>query len=468
MLIGTRRLSKLSRDPYNSLITAIEPRPAAGSGPLTGLRYVAKDNICTKDVRTTCGSRILSDYRPPFSASVVSQLEDAGLVLVGKASMDEFGMGLSTMFSHYGATLNPRYAEKRISGGSSGGSAAAVAAGFADFALGTDTGGSVRQPASYCGIVGFKPSYGRVSRYGVVAYAQGLDCVGVFAPDVSTIRKVYRTLDTHDPKDITSMSLEVRGAVRAFLRSRPKERHLRIGIPREFLLTEVHDETLAQVEAVLHKLQALGHTVVATSIPSITRLLSAYYTLATVDAASNMSRFDGIRYGAGVRRSRADALVSGDTLLRKNRTAGLGAEVQRRLILGNYTLSADSGDIFYRANRLRAKVVEEFNQVFSMPNYLTSGSGTAYGCDILVGPTVAGRAPLMEEYAHQVQRNFLNEYLNDVYTVPASLAGLPAVTVPCENRDFGVQVIGQYGDDETVLAVAELICPKEIQTGPRR
>ena len=142
--------------------------------------------------------------------------------------------------------------------------------------------------------------------------------------------------------------------------------------------------------------------------------------------------------------------------------------MQRRLILGNYTLSADSGDIFYRANRLRAKVVEEFNQVFSMPNYLTSGSGTAYGCDILVGPTVVARAPLMEEYAHQVQRNFLNEYLNDVYTVPASLAGLPAVTVPCENRDFGVQVIGQYGDDETVLAVAELICPKEIQTGPRR
>lgn len=457
------------------------PRPQPGlSGKLAGLTYVAKDNICTKDLPTTCASKILSNYTPPFSATVIDQLDAAGLVCVGKGNLDEFGMGLSTMFSHFGASINPRYKEQRICGGSSGGSAAAVAGGIADFALGTDTGGSVRQPASYCGIVGFKPSYGRISRYGVVAYGQGFDCVGILAHDVHTTKKVYETLDVYDEKDITSMSIQIREKTKlkgdVVTTSEcsessggsdlsvdngggKRQRRLRIGIPKEFLLTEVHEETTAEVESILHKLVKLGHSVYSVSIPSMGRLLSAYYTLATVEAASNMSRFDGIRYGNSVNSldSLGSELVSSDALIRKNRSDGLGTEVQRRLILGNYTLSAESGDNFYKATRIRRRLVNEFNDVFSMPNYLTALPPPEHGCDVLIGPSASGMAPLMDEYKDEVRRNFLNEYINDVYTVPASMAGLPAISVPCKNKDYGIQVIGQYGDDETVLDVAELI-----------
>lgn len=457
-----RRLSSATHDPYNCLISKVLPPPQPlSSGKLAGLSYVAKDNICTKNLPTTCASKILSNYTPPFSATVIDQLDAAGLVLIGKGNLDEFGMGLSTMFSHFGASINPRYKEQRICGGSSGGSAASVAGGLADFALGTDTGGSVRQPASYCGIVGFKPSYGRISRYGVVAYGQGFDCVGILAHDVSTTRKVYETLDVYDEKDITSMSTNLRKKVLKHYSDRSSsekgpERKLHVGIPKEFLLTEVHEETTAQLEAILHKLVGLGHSVYAVSIPSMGRLLSAYYTLATVEAASNMSRFDGIRYGKSVKAD-VNSLVSSDALIRKNRSDGFGTEVQRRLILGNYTLSAESGDNFYRATRIRRKLVAEFNDVFAMPNLLTGLSAPEQGCDVLIGPSASGKAPLMDEYRDEVRRNFLNEYINDVYTVPASMAGLPAISVPCKNKDYGVQVIGQYGDDRTVLAVAELI-----------
>lgn len=458
-----RQLSTVSRDAYNCLITTIvspsaESSALKGTGTLKGLKYVAKDNICTEGILTTCGSKILSNYKPPFSATVVSRLNEEGLVLVGKGNLDQFGMGLSTMFSHFGSTINPRYKEPRICGGSSGGSAAAVAAGIADFSLGTDTGGSVRQPASYCGIVGFKPSYGRISRYGVVAYAQGFDCVGILAPNVHTTKKVYNTLDAYDPKDITSMSDKTRDKISRMSKygDHAGSRKLRIGVPEEFLLSEVHEETLTQVETILHKLIKLGHSVFAVSVPSMGRLLSAYYTLATVEAASNMARFDGIRYGQ-LCQSDTDELSTSDAIIRNNRSKGLGPEVQRRIVLGNYTLSAESGDNFYRANRLRHNLVEEFNDVFSMPNLLTSLSAPSEGCDVLLGPTASGKAPLMEEYQNDVNRNFLNEYINDVYTVPASMAGLPAISVPCENKDYGVQIMGQYGDDETVLAVAELI-----------
>lgn len=454
---GLRLLSTASHDPYNCLISAVQPPLLVKkSGILAGLKYVAKDNICTTELPTTCGSAILSNYTSPFDATVVSQLEEEGLTLVGKGNLDEFGMGLSTMFSHFGASVNPLFVEKRICGGSSGGSAAAVAGGLADFALGTDTGGSVRQPASYCGIVGFKPSYGRLSRYGVVAYGQGFDCVGILANDVATTKKVFNVLNRHDSKDITSMSETTREKVREA--SRPiTGRKLRIGVPEEFLLSEVHQKTIEQVESILHKLIEQGHTVVATSVPSMGRLLSAYYTLATVEAASNISRFDGIRYGKSTSTTDLSSLISGDALIRKNRSAGLGREVQRRLILGNYTLSAESGDNFYRATKLRGKLVQEFNDILSFPNFLTNLPANEAACDVLIGPSASDKAPLMSEYESEVKRNFLNEYVNDVYTVPASMAGLPAISVPCEDRAYGIQVIGQYGDDSTVLNVAQLI-----------
>lgn len=449
-----RLLSAVARDPYNCLITPISPGPSK-PGRLSGLRFVAKDNICTKDIPTTCASEILASYKPPFSATVVKLLQNQGLILVGKANLDQFGMGLSTLHSHFGPTLNPR-APNRICGGSSGGSAAAVAAGLAEFALGTDTGGSVRQPASYCGIVGFKPSYGRLSRYGVVAYGQGFDCVGILASTVDTVAKVYGTLDEHDPRDITSMSSAMRTRIASIPRPLVATRTLKIGIPEQFLLSEVQEETMTQVETVLRRLMDLGHTVVPISVPSMGRLLSAYYTLATVEAASNMSRFDGIRYGTSIETT-PELLIPSDNLIRRNRSAGLGPEVQRRLILGNYTLSSESGDNFYRATKLRLRLVREFNDIFAMENCLTQLPGTENGCDVLIGPTASGRAPLVDEYHEDVEQNFLNEYVNDVYTVPASMAGLPAISVPCSDQDYGVQVIGQYGDDATVLSLAKLI-----------
>lgn len=449
-----RLLSAVAHDPFNCLISSIPPN-APKLGRLSGLRYVAKDNICTKDILTTCGSKMLESFKPPFSATVVTRLEEQGLVLVGKGNLDQFGMGLSTLNSHYGPTLNPR-APDRICGGSSGGSAAAVAAGLADFALGTDTGGSVRQPASYCGIVGFKPSYGRISRYGVVAYGQGFDCVGILAPNVDTTVKVYGALDEHDPRDITSMSVELRSKIASIRRPLVATRSLKIGVPEQFLLSEVHEQTLKEVETVLQRLMDIGHQVVPVSVPSMGRLLSAYYTLATVEAASNMSRFDGVRYGTSIE-CRPGDLVPSDMLIRRNKTNGLGPEVQRRLILGNYTLSSESGDNFYRATKLRRQLVREFNDIFAMENCMTHLPGNTNGCDVLIGPTASARAPLVDEYHSDVERNFLNEYVNDVYTVPASMAGLPAISVPCSDQDYGIQVLGQYGDDATVLSVARLI-----------
>ncbi|GEQ67311.1 hypothetical protein JCM33374_g975 [Metschnikowia sp. JCM 33374] len=465
-----RRLNEHAPDYFNCLVSRRKvARTSPSSGPLGCTTFAAKDNIATTLEPTTCGSKILGNYTSPFQATVVTQLESAGSVLVGKANMDEFGMGSSTTFSSHGPTLNPRFSEKRIAGGSSGGSAAAVAAGLADYALGTDTGGSVRQPASYCGVVGFKPSYGRISRYGVVAYAQGLDCVGILGKNVQLTRTVFGVLDQHDEKDITSMAQVTREQISQKQRRSTQTRKFSIGIPQEFLLDEVHPETLSILASLLGKLIQQGHSVHPVSISAIGNSLSAYYTLATAEAASNLSRFDGIRYGNGVFAEKAEANVeskdsqgkadaNAQNLIIQNRTHNLGSEVQRRIILGNYTLSSEAGDNYVRATQHRKKLVQEFDQVFAFPNYLW-GDAVATGgvCDVLIGPTAFGKAPTFEEYQEQQKETFLNEYLNDIFTVPASMAGLPAVSVPYGHGDCGVQVMGQYGDDATVLEVAELI-----------
>ncbi|OBA19356.1 amidase signature enzyme [Metschnikowia bicuspidata var. bicuspidata NRRL YB-4993] len=456
-----RRLNEFALDNFNCLVSRRRFRRSLPlSGPLGNTTFAAKDNISTTQEPTTCGSKILETYVSPFQATVITQLEKAGLVLVGKANMDEFGMGSSTTHSSHGPTINPRFTENRICGGSSGGSAAAVAGRIADFALGTDTGGSVRQPASYCGIVGFKPSYGRISRYGVVAYGQGLDCVGILSNNVKTASKVYSVLDEYDEKDITSMPVSTREAVFKNHNENDMSRKLKIGIPQEFILDELHPETRAMLGSVLEDLMDAGHAVYPVSIPSIGKLLSAYYTLATVEAASNLSRFDGLRYGSGARDNdkRADGDTNGQSLIARQRTKYLGPEVQRRIILGNYTLSSEAGDNYLRATQHRSKIVEELNQIFELPNLLWGPSAVSRGtCDVLIGPTAFGKAPTFAEYELQRRDTFLNEYLNDVFTVPASMAGLPAISVPYGKGDCGVQVMGQYGDDETVLRAAELI-----------
>lgn len=447
------RLFQAYRDPYNCLVLArTHPLPAS-HGPLSNTTFVAKDNFATTLEPTTCGSKMLQNYVSPFTATAVKLLEAAGLVMVGKANMDEFGMGSSTTFSASGATLNPRFAQPHIAGGSSGGSAAAVAAGLADFSLGTDTGGSVRLPASYCGIVGFKPSYGRISRYGVVAYGQGFDCVGIMAKDVATTSKVFSVLDQHDPKDITAMPVEIRQSIDAEQEKRKEEERkgsLRIGVPQELILRELKPEAMVQFQKTVARLMDMGHTVHAVSVPAIFKLLAAYYTLAPAEAASNLSRFDGIRYG------HCGEAASGDKLIVKNRSEGLGTEVQRRIILGNYTLSSESGDNYFRATKLREMLVAELNDVFAMPNHIVGTGGAAGGCDVLLAPTAFGQAPSFEQYEKERDETFLNEYLNDVLTVAASMAGLPAISVPCEDEDYGVQIMGQLGDDKLVLEVAAM------------
>lgn len=443
------RLRQALRDPYNSLVLQRGTAPRL-AGPLRNTTFVAKDNFATVGEPTTCASSMLHSYASPFAATAVALLEQAGLAMAGKANMDEFGMGLSTTMSHHGATVNPRYADVRICGGSSGGSAAAVAAGMVDFSLGTDTGGSVRMPASYSGTVGFKPSYGRVSRYGVVAYAQGFDTVGVFAGSVKTAADVFAVLDRHDAKDITSMPQQVRNAVVEHQRLRTRKT-LTIGVPAELLLAELQPDTMLQFRTVLQTLMQMGHAVHPVSVPSIAKLLAAYYTLAPAEAASNLARYDGVRYG------HAAAAASGEAYIVRNRSDSLGSEVQRRLILGNYTLSSESGDNYFRATRVRKALVDELNDVFAFPNLVVRAPGAPDGCDVLLSPTTFGRAPKVAEFEQQTGENFLNMYLNDVLTVPASMAGLPAISVPCEDADYGVQVMGQLGDDAMVLEVASLI-----------
>lgn len=442
-----RLLTQASRDAYNSIIVS---RLAAFNslGALANTAFIVKDNISTTDEPTTCGSPMLKEYVSPFNASVVKLLEDAGLTMAGKSNLDEFGMGSGTTFSVHGPTINPRYSEKRVCGGSSGGSAAAVAAELADFALGTDTGGSVRQPASYCGIVGFKPTYGRISRYGVVAYAQGFDTVGILAREVATAERVFKVLNKYDEKDITSLPQSIRDQITS---NKKDTTSLIIGVPKELLLAEISEDVTVQFEKVLTRLMDLGHTIKPVSIPSIGKLLSAYYTLATAEAASNLSRFDGIVYGSD------SDFSSGMDRIAHNRSVGFGAEVQRRIVLGNYTLSSESGDYFLRATRVRRQLVRELNDIFIMANPLTGEAGNPGGCDLLISPTAFGRAPLLEEFESDTQSNFLNGYINDVLTIPGSMAGLPSISVPCEDKDFGVQIMGQFGDDMKVLEAAEIV-----------
>lgn len=447
MLRTCRRLiATEARDTYNSIVSHRKITKCDLKDDK--LTYLAKTNISTTEEPTTAGSSMLKDYVSPFNATIIDLLDASGHVMLGKTNLDEFGMGSSTTYTTHGATKNPRYDDDRTAGGSSGGSAAAIAGNLADFALGTDTGGSVRQPASYCGIIGFKPTYGRISRYGVIPYAQGFDTVGILARKVGTAKTVFDVLDEFDTKDITSLPQTIREKFRENLAVTDK---ITFGVPQELLLAELNEETAEQFENVLAKLMDIGHTVRPVSIPTIGKSLLAYYTLATSDAASNLARFDGIRYGKSL------SEASGTDRIAQNRSAGLGPEVQRRIIVGNYSLLSESENFLLKATELRRKLVGELNDVFARPNHLTGTEGVDGGCDVLLCPTAFGRAPTIAEVRSDNQENFLNEFVNDILTVPASMAGLPAISVPCENADFGIQVMGQHGDDANVLEVAERI-----------
>jgi aspartyl-tRNA(Asn)/glutamyl-tRNA(Gln) amidotransferase subunit A len=413
---------------------AIDRRIAAGDdpGPLGGVPVGVKDIICTAGIRTTAGSRILEHFVPAYDATVVARLKRAGAVILGKLNCDEFAMGSSNENSAYGVTRNPWSAD-RVPGGSSGGSGAAVAAREVPASLGTDTGGSIRLPAAFCGVVGIKPTYGRVSRSGVIAYASSLDQVGPLARDVADAATVLEAIAGHDPADSTASPRPVPSYGDVLSSG---VRGLKMGLPKEYFVEGMQPEVDAAVRAAVRELERLGAMVEPVSLPHTEYAIATYYLVATAEASSNLARYDGMRYGLRVEGGNLT-----DTY-EKSRAEGFGAEVKRRILIGTYVLSAGYYDAYYlKAQKVRRRIVDDFRQAFER-------------CDAILTPTAPSAAFRVGEKLDDP----VAMYLNDVFTVPTSLAGLPGISVPGGLSDdglpLGLQVIGRAWDEETVLAVA--------------
>ena len=418
----------------------VDRRVAAGEdpGPLAGVPVALKDNMCTRGVPTTCSSRILEGWLPPYDATVVERLAAAGAVVVGKTNLDEFAMGSSTENSAFGVTRNP-LDPTRVPGGSSGGSAAAVAAGFAPLALGSDTGGSIRQPAALCGVVGVKPTYGAVSRYGLVAFASSLDQIGPFARTVSDAALLLETIGGHDPRDSTSIPEPAADLTEVLGRG---VEGLRIGVIEELSgdgLEGIADDVRSRLGEAVSALDAAGATVETTSVPSTVYGLSAYYVIAPAEASSNLARYDGVRYGL-----RVDAPNAGD-MNTATRTAGFGDEVKRRIMLGTYALSAGYYDAYYgKSQKVRTLIVQDFARAYEE-------------FDLLLCPTAPTTAfPIGEKTADPMAM-----YLNDVCTIPSNLAGHPAMSVPFgvgdDGMPVGVQVLAPAMGERTMFQAAAVL-----------
>ncbi len=405
----------------------------APAGRLAGVPVAVKDNLATSDFCTTCGSKILEGYVSPYEATAVRRLREAGALVVGKTNMDEFAMGSSNENSAFGPVRNP-VDLARVPGGSSGGSAAAVAAGYVPVALGSDTGGSVRQPASFCGVVGVKPTYGRVSRYGLVAFGSSLDQIGVLSRSVVDAAEVLGVISGHDPRDSTSSEREVPDLVDA---CGGEVDGLVIGVPEEYFPEALDVEVRARCEAAIERMEAAGATIRSVSLPHTIYAIPTYYVLATAEASSNLARYDGVRYGF-----RAPEAATAEAVYCRTRTSGFGAEVKRRIVLGTYALSAGYYDAYYgRAQRVRERLAGEFADVF------------ADGVDVLFTPTSPTVAfPLGERVADPVSM-----YLSDVFTVTANLANLPAISVPVGEvggLPVGGQFIGPAWGESTLFRAA--------------
>jgi len=403
------------------------------AGPLTGIPLVHKDLFCTKDVRTTCGSRILDNFISPYNATLVEKLQQAGMVMLGKANMDEFAMGSSTENSYYGPTRNP-WDHERVPGGSSGGSAAAVAARLAPVATGTDTGGSIRQPAALCGLSGIKPSYGRVSRYGMVAFASSLDQGGVMALTSEDCAYVLQAISGFDEKDSTSVNQAVPDYIHSL--SEPISGKI-IGLPREFFADGVDKPVSQAIRESISVLEQLGARIVDIELPNSAAAIPCYYVLAPAEASSNLARFDGVRYGH--RASEYSDIVD---MYESTRSEGFGPEVKRRLLIGAYVLSIGYFEAYYvKAQKLRRLIADDFSKAFEQ-------------CDVIVGPTTPTTAfPIGQKTDDPVQM-----YLNDIFTNSANLAGLPAMSIPSgfdnQGLPIGLHLIGKYLDEATILNIA--------------
>lgn len=407
-------------------------RRQGDSAPLLGVPVAIKDVLATQGVETTCGSRILKGFIPPYSATVVKRLEAAGMVMLGKLNCDEFAMGSSTENSAYGVTRNP-WDLTRVPGGSSGGSAAAVAADEAPAALGTDTGGSVRQPASFCGVVGVKPSYGRASRYGLVAYGSSLDQVGVFARRVRDAALVLQVIAGHDPQDSTSMSAPVPDYPAALTGS---VAGMRIGLPKEYFIEGMQPAVESAVRTAVAHLASLGAEVIPISLPNTDKALPVYYLVATAEASANLARYDGVRFGHS---AGADAMFDN---FRQTRGEGFGSEVKRRIMLGAYALSAGYYDAYYlKAQQVRTLIKQDFERAFAQ-------------VDLIACPVAPTTAFKIGEKADDP----LAMYLTDIFSVSLNLAGLCGVSVPCgfdeAGLPIGLQLIGPHLGEATILQAA--------------
>jgi aspartyl-tRNA(Asn)/glutamyl-tRNA(Gln) amidotransferase subunit A len=413
------------------MVKAGEPLP-----PLAGVPVGIKDVMVTRGVRTTAGSKILENFIPPYDCTAVARLEAAGAIVLGKMNCDEFAMGSSNENSAYGPVRNPRDTS-RVPGGSSGGSAAAVAAGTAVATLGSDTGGSIRQPASFCGVVGLMPTYGRVSRYGLIAFASSLDHIGPLTKTVQDAAIMLRVIAGRDPMDSTSAGVPVPDYEAEL--TKPVS-GLRIGVPQEYFGEGLDAEVRAAVEAGIAKLREAGCEIVQISLPHTKYAIPTYYVIATAEASANLARFDGVRYG---HRSKTARTLS--QMYRKSRDEGFGPEVKRRIMLGTYALSSGYYDAYYlKAQRVRTLLTRDFEQAFGK-------------VDAIVTPTAPTPAFKLGEKADDP----LAMYLADIYTVTADLAGVPGISVPCGTSQsglpIGLQVLGRHFDESTVLRVAEAV-----------
>jgi len=401
--------------------------------PLGGIPVAIKDVMCTRGVRTTAGSKILENFIPPFDCTAVRQMEEAGAVILGKLNCDEFAMGSSTENSAYHPVRNPRDTS-RVPGGSSGGSAAAVAADMAVVTLGSDTGGSIRQPASFCGVVGLMPTYGRVSRYGLIAFASSLDHIGPLSKSVKDAATVLRTIAGRDPMDSTSADIPVPDYVAEL--EKPV-RGLKIGVAKEYFGDGLDSEVRKAVEDAIQTLSKLDCEVIPISLPHSEYAIPAYYIVATAEASSNLARFDGVRYGYRAKNARTLS-----EMYRRSRDEGFGAEVKRRIMLGTYALSAGYYDAYYlKAQKVRTLITRDFDEAFKK-------------VDAIITPTSPTPAFKLGEKANDP----LAMYLADIYTVTADLAGIPGISIPCgetrERLPIGLQILGRHFDEAAILRLA--------------
>ncbi len=449
--IGAKELAfeyieKIKIDEFNSFITVCEDSAlqtadaaqkminAGESKALTGIPLSVKDNICTKGIRTTCASRMLEDFVPPYDAAVVDKLNSQKAVIVGKTNMDEFAMGGSSQTSYFGGVKNPADSS-RVPGGSSGGAAASVAAGLCAAALGSDTGGSIRQPASFCGVTGLKPTYGRVSRFGLIAFASSFDQIGPIASCAEDAGYVLNVIAGADKNDMTSSERETEDFTS---RCGMSVKGLKIGLPKEFFENGVQEDVAKAVLLAADKLKSEGAQIIECSLPSLEYAVSAYYLISSAEAASNLARFDGVKYG-----HRSKNGDSYSELIENSRNEGFGDEVKRRILLGNYALSSGYYDAYYKnASRIRTKIKGDYSGLFEK-------------CDVILTPTAPTTA-----YKIGFQENDpVKMYMSDICTVTANIAGLPSISIPCgadeSNMPIGMSITGNYYNESLIIGVAD-------------